>query len=285
MINLKDFKSNVDGKNFIMFNIKETKFSLKELLDGFDSFKMFMNTYNVSLDWLIKAIENDPQINVNDLFDYTISKTPFLSDKNGVYTRKLINEGGNLHEEITHYDVYVTISQFYGLIFNRLARMAMKFHFPALFEKPFTFKARKYSEKVHEIKMDTLIKNVNKLLSCDFDYDDIMVSDLIDIMNGNGDAMIDKSMFAIYGNDGNHIFLHLDQTKDYDSLYLRPSDFFNGDWDAVKNRNVYSIKNGKDENGNTKWFNGKQMDAPYFDETHPLIKAVKDIIINARKEN
>lgn len=289
MINLQGFTSNVQDRRFLFFDINEEKYSLPELLNGLSKFTSFMQKWNVSADWIISTIEKDPQIKVNDLFDYTTVRTPFLTAEQGVYTEKWVNEDGRYYNKKTIYDVYVTSAQYVDLSLNILARHAMRFHFPTLFEGIMLFDGvRKYSPKVHDIKMTTLVADLEKI-TWDLGYPKLTVADLVQMMTGqvDKDVLTQKPRLKVY-QDGN-MFMSLAPTLEEEnnapSLYLNPSDFFNGDWDAVRNRKVVSIPYGETPADTQKWYDGKQVGAPYFDEENPIINAVKDIIINARKEN
>ena len=282
MINLQGFTSNIQDRRFIFFDINEEKYSLQELLNGLSIFTSFMQKWNVSADWIISVIEKDPQIKVNDLFDYTTATTPFLTAEKGVYTEKWVQNGGQYYKKTTNYDVYVTSAQYVDLSLNILARHAMQFHFPKLFEGIMLFDGvRKYSPKVHDVKSTTLVADLEKI-TWDLDYPKLTVADLVQMMTDQSkmDMLVQKPRLKVYQN-GN-MFMSLASTLEEEnkvpSLYLEPSDFFNKDWNAVKNRHVFSIPGGKHIDGSSKWYDGKQMGAPYFDEENPIIKAVKDII-------
>ena len=117
-----NYKSTIDGKNFIFFDIEKSSHTFLEMLNGFDVFRKFMPDFNVSAEWIEEQVKSDPHLNVNDFFDYTLFKTQFLEDEKGVCSTKF--DGDRLVE--TYHNVYVTSAQFVSLRLNVLAEKAMK---------------------------------------------------------------------------------------------------------------------------------------------------------------
>ena len=254
MLTSDKYKSTIDGKNFIFFDIEKSSHTFLEMFNGFSVFRDFMSMFNVSAEWIGEQVKSDPHLNVNDFFDYTLFKTKFLEDENGVRSTKF--EDGRLVE--TYHNVYVTSAPFVSLSLNVLAVKAMKLHFPKMFEEPFV-EVTDIPDELKSISMDTRIGDFNTL-------EDYTFGDIYDvIVNGKKNNVSTK--FTIYG-DGK-IFIKV--TDDY-SLYLQASDFFNNDWDAVKKRRIFSVPLEHPTPKN-KWYDGKQGD--YFAFDNDIVKMVK----------
>lgn len=251
-----NYKSVIDGKNFIFFNIDKSPNTFLEMLKGFSVFRDFMAMFNVSAEWIEEQVKSDLHLNVNDFFDYTFTKTPFLEDEKGIRSTKF--EDDKLVEE--YHDVYVTSSQFVSLRLNVLAVKAMKLHFPKMFEEPFVEVTDDIPDELKEVSMDTRVSDFNTLGNYTF-------GDIYDvIVNGKKNNVSTK--FTIYG-DG---WIFFEVTDDY-SLTLQASDFFNNDWNAVKERRIFSVPLEHPTKEN-KWYEGKQGD--YFAFDSDIVKKVKE---------
>lgn len=254
MILSDKYKSSIDGKNFIFFDIEKSSHTFLEMFNGFSVFRDFMSTFNVSAEWIEEQVKSDPHLNVNDFFDYTLGKTQFLEDKYGVCLTKF-EDGGFVK---TYHDVYVTSAQFVSLRLNVLAEKAMKAHFPKMFEEPFV-EVTDIPVELKRLSMDTRISDIDTL-------EDYTLGDIYDvIVNGKKNNVSTK--FTIYG-DG---WIFIKVTDDY-SLTLQASDFFNNDWDAVKERRIFSVPLEHPTPKN-KWYEGKQGD--YFAFGNDIVKMVK----------
>lgn len=251
-----NYESVIDGKNFIFFNIEKSPHTFLELLKGFSVFKDFMAMFNVSAEWIEEQVKSDPHLNVNDFFDYTFFKTPFLEDEKGICSTKFDDDGKLVK---TYYDVYVTYSQFVSLRLDVLAVKAMKLHFPKMFEEPFV-EVTDIPVELKYVSMDTRICDFNTLGNYTF-------GDVYDvIVNGKKNDVSTK--FTIYG-DG---WIFYKVTDDY-SLTLRASDFFNNDWNAVKERRIFSVPLEHPTPKN-KWYDGKQGN--YFAFDNDIVKMIKE---------
>lgn len=250
-----NYKSVIDGKNFIFFNIEKSHNTFLELLKGFSVFKNFMTMFNVSAEWIEEQVKSDPHLNANDFFDYTLFGTPFLEDEKGIRSTKF--EDGKLVE--TYHDVYVTCSQFVSLRLNVLAVKAMKLHFPKMFEEPFV-EVTDIPVELKRVSMDTRVSDFNTLGNYTF-------GDIYDvIVNGKKNNVSTK--FTIYA-DG---WIFYKVTDDY-SLTMQASDFFNHDWNAVKERRIISVPLEHPTPKN-KWYDGKQGN--YFAFGNDIVKMIKE---------
>ena len=251
-----NYKSTIDGKNFIFFDIEKSSHTFLEMLNGFDVFRKFMPDFNVSAEWIEEQVKSDPHLNVNDFFDYTLFKTQFLEDEKGVCSTKF--DGDRLVE--TYHNVYVTSAQFVSLRLNVLAEKAMKAQLQKMFEEPFG--------EVTDIPVELKRLSMNTRIS-DFEtntLEDYTFGDIYDvIVNGKKNNVSTK--FTIYG-DG---WIFIKVNDDY-SLNLQASDFFNNDWDAVKKRRIFSVPLEHPTKKN-KWYDGKQGD--YFAFDNDIVKMVK----------
>ena len=261
------FKSAVKGNNFILFDIKKSKHDFIELINGFSTFTDFMERFHVSAKWIEEQFINNNRIDMNDLFDYSLGKTNFLVEKNGVYYERSEIIGGQPYTKKEYYDVYVGASQFASLTLNVLAEMAMRNHFPKMFEKPFT-KTFKFDQSILDLTMDT---NVVKWCHSNLDSKRYTFGDIFKLINDVKEGVNGKerSQFIIYA-DGN-VFIPIND--DY-SAYFNASDFFNKDWDSVLNRHIFSIPIEHPTKEN-KWYEGKQGDYFAFKNSE-LIKKIKE---------
>lgn len=234
-------KSVIDGKNFIFFNIEKSP-------------NTFLEMFNVSAEWIEEQVKSDPHLNANDFFDYTLFKTQFLEDEKGIRSTKF--EDGKLVE--TYHDVYVTYAKFVSLRLNALAVKAMKLHFPKMFEEPFV-EVTDIPDELKKLSMDTRVSDFDML-------GDYTLGDIYDvIVNGKKNNVSTK--FTIYA-DG---WIFYKVTDDY-SLTLQASDFFNNDWNAVKERRIFSVPLEHPTPKN-KWYDGKQED--YFAFNNDIVKMIK----------
>lgn len=267
-IMIGNFKSTVKGHNFILFDIKKSNHDFIELINGFSTFTEFMERFHVSAKWIEEQFINNNRIDMNDLFDYSIIKTNFLVEKNGVYYERCKIIEGKPFTKKEYYDVYVGVSRFASLTLNVLAGMAMRKHYPKMFEKPFT-KTVEFDQSILDLTMDTnVVKWCNSNLeSKRYTFGDIfkLVNDVKEGVNGK-----EVSQFTIYA-DGS-VFIPIN--GDY-SAYFNASDFFNKDWDSVLNRHIFSVPNEHQTKEN-KWYKGKQGDYFAFKNSE-LIKKIKEI--------
>lgn len=257
-----------DWKRFSNFKSSECGFTLAELVKGTKEITEFCERFNVSSEWFVEEVTENPLIKEEGLFDYYVFETPFLVKKNAVWTEKWIGKGSNRQLHRFSYDVCVATHQFADLTLNKIAESAIRHNFPWLFEKPFLTEARRFNEGFKEINMKTRLSDIEDMIDEIGWMDDYTLGDFLEALK-NPDEIVSKPALAVYA-DG-HIFVELEGSER--SLFLKSSDLINKDWNAVLERNVYSIKK---PNGG--WFNGKQKDAPYFNLEDERIKKVKEML-------
>lgn len=257
-----------DWKRFSYFKSSECGFTLAELVKGTKEITEFCERFNVSSEWFVGEVTENPLIKEEEIFDYGVFKTPFLVEKNAVWTEKWVKEGSERKLRRFHHDVYVTTHQFADLTLNRIAESAIKHNFPWLFEKPFLTEARRFNEGFKKINMKTRLSDIEDMIDEIGWTDNYTLGDFLEALK-NPDEIVSKPAFAVYA-DG-YIFVELKGSEN--ALFLKSSDLVNKDWNAVLERKVYSIKN---PNGG--WFEGKQKDAPYFNLEDERIKKVKEML-------
>ena len=266
-----------DRKNDFLrdFDIKDVKFPLRELFAHiFDDFirTFTFTTYEDTLDACITCIESPSSgILSRDLFDYGIwsGDMKFLVGNNMVYSERNVIENGKPRMVKTFHDVYVVKYQYADLALNEIASYLFFIAFPQILaDKDFTKPERKYPNVVHNLKPETLLRDLDRILSYQLDFKrGLTLGELCRLITdpSEADKMELNPIFSIYANG--HIFLKLDGSDN--ALVLTASDFIKRDWKEVEKRNVVSVKT---PNG---WYNGCQKDAPYMD--HPLVKKLKDM--------
>ena len=262
MKDLTNYKSTSDN-HYIFFDLKDVKFSLSELFGYF--FKDFIERFNFIGDFdetlrrCLHIIESEPHnVMPRDLFEYCtygVNGNPYLVAKDGVYTEKWLPswQGGGLKK--TYYDVYLTQHSCASVHLNYMAERLFFMAFPTLRTLPvFNVVENAYPECVKKITRNTPIKELDKILNYQFDFESkLTVGDLVKLVADPSlmEQKVPKSLFTIYA-DGN-IFLTL--TPDYKTgdvkhkcLNLRAEDFIERDWKAVIRRHNHYGKNGKELN-------------------------------------
>ena len=261
MQDLNDYKSTSDN-HYIFFDLKDVKFTLAELFGYF--FKGFIERFNFIGDFdetlrrCLHIIETEPQnVMPIDLFEYCtygVNGNPYLVAKDGVYKEKwvpLVGGGASLHK--TYYDVYLTKNSCASVHLNYMAERLFFMAFPTLRTLPvFNVVENKYPECVKKITRNTPVKELDKILDYQFDFESkLTVGDLVELVTNPSlmEQKEPKSLFTIYA-DGN-IFLTL--TPDYKTgddkhkcLNLKAEDFIERDWNAVISRHNHYGKNGKE---------------------------------------
>jgi hypothetical protein len=249
----------INGKAYNNFNIENSRWTFLELFNGFTPFIEFMRMFRVSAEWVENEIKNDPHISLNELFEYTLNKTPFLEDKDGA----LVHErqkgiDGRLHTVHVKKNVYVNSCHSSYVVLHIIAEKAMKFHFPKMFEPPFV-KTVKINEEILNISMDMRIRDYKGDSRATF-------KDIFDIINGEKtEETITK--FAIYPTG--EIFIQV--TPDY-SLSMVTFDFFIKNWTAVSKRNIFSVPK-ENPTPNDRWYEGEQ--GKYFAFKNEIVEEVR----------
>ena len=256
------------------FKVSDTKYTRKQLIEGLDRFKTFMDAFKCTADEIISIVD---KLGITDksLFEYQTYKTPFLISNNDIYTVKYEWVFGYRKEIKKFYDVYVSASTYVSLALNDIARELMFTRFPYFNEAPFVEVEKRFKDNINNLP-----KNVNTKLS-DIEHgiifdNDLTIKDLINLYLDEGykDSSTTKSLISIY-SDGNMFFLKVGKREHEHSLYIPTKAFLEKDWEAIENVKVSSVCL-YDDNGELikgKWFEGKQKDAPYF--KYPLVEEFK----------
>ena len=268
----KDFKI-VGGytPKYYEFKVSDTNYTRKQLIEGIDRFKTFMDAFKCTADEIISIVD---KLGITDksLFEYQTYPTPFLDGKNAIYTSKYEIVWGVRKEVKTFHDVYISASTYVSLALNDIARELMFAHFPYFNEAPFVEVEKRFSDNINNLPKNTNTKLSDIEHGIIFD-NDLTIKDLINLYLDEGykDSTIVKSLFHIY-SEGNMFFLQVSKKIHEHSLYIPTKAFFEKDWDAIENVKVSGVCL-YDDNGELikgKWFEGKQKDAPYF--KYPLVE-------------
>jgi hypothetical protein len=253
------------------FKVSDTNYTRKQLIEGLDRFKTFMDAFKCTADEIISIVD---KLGITDksLFEYQISPTPFLDGKKAIYTVKYGYVWGYRKEIETFYDVYISSNTYVSLALGDIARELMFTRFPYFNEAPFVEVEKRFKDNINNLP-----KNTNTKLS-DIEHDiifdnNLTIKDLINLYLDDGykDSTIVKSLFHIY-SDSNWFFLQVSKREHEHSLQIPTKAFFEKDWEAIENVKVSSVCL-YDDNGELikgKWFEGKQKDAPYF--KYPLVE-------------
>ena len=268
----KDYKV-VGGYTPKYYEVKasDTPYTRKQLIEGLDRFKTFMDAFKCTADEIISIVD---KLGITDksLFEYPTYKTPFHISSSDIYTVKYDWVWGHRKEVKTFYDVYISASTYVSLALNNIARELMFTRFPYFMEPPFVEVKKRFKDNINNLP-----KNTNTKLS-DIEHDiifdnNLSIKDLINLYLDDGykDSSTTKSLISIY-SDGNMFFLKVGKREHEHSLYVPTKAFLEKDWEAIENVKVSSVCL-YDDNGELikgKWFEGKQKDAPYF--KYPLVE-------------
>ena len=268
----KDFKI-VGGYNpkYYEFKVSDTNYTRKQLIEGIDRFKTFMDAFKCTADEIISIVD---KLGITDksLFEYQTYPTPFLDGKKVIYTSKYVLVGGYTKKADTFYDVYISANTYVSLALNDIARELMFTRFPYFNEAPFVEVEKRFKDNINSLPKNTNTKLNDIEHGIIFD-NDLSIKDLINLYLDDGykDSTIVKSLFHIY-SDGNMFFLQVSKREYEHSLQIPTKAFYEKDWEAIENVDVRGVCL-YDDNGELikgKWFEGKQKDAPYF--KYPLVE-------------
>lgn len=256
------------------FKASDTPYTRKQLIEGLDRFKTFMDAFKCTADEIISIVD---KLGITDksLFEYQTYKTPFLISSNDIYTVKYEWICGYRKEKKTFYDVYVSANTYVSLALNNIARELMFTRFPYFMEPPFVEVKKRFKDNIKNLPKNTNTKL--KDIEHDIIFDnDLSIKDLINLYLDDGykDSSTTKSLISIY-SDGNMFFLKVGKREHEHSLYIPTKAFLEKDWEAIENVDVRGVCL-YDDNGELikgKWFEGKQKDAPYF--KYPLVEEFK----------
>lgn len=267
----KPFSRNV----YSGFDIKDTPFYRKQLLNGLPVFKEFMTKWQCDTDLICEAVDSLFILD-RSLFDYATFKTDFLVEEDVFY---YMGKSAKTGLKCKHYlNIYATSYPYVSLYLNKVAEYILRKRYPSFFGEKFMIPKRRFGENIHKLPKSTSAKlsDIDTWVRLD---NELTIQDIIDIytakdINKAMDEVVDASCLNIYA-DG-IIYVTVDDEHDY-SLSFTIEELLNKDWESVKNKNVFSILL-YDENNNLikgKWFSGKQSDSPYFNQ--PLVKEVEKI--------
>lgn len=254
------------------FKASDTPYTRKQLIEGIDRFKTFMDAFKCTADEIISIVD---KLGITDksLFEYQTYKTPFLAGNNVIYTSKYeCGVWGYRKEVKTFHDVYVSANTYVSLALNDIARELMFTRFPYFMEPPFVEVEKRFKDNINNLPKNTNTKLSDIEHNIIFD-NDLTIKDLINLYLDEGykDSSTTKSLISIY-SDGNMFFLKVGKREHEHSLYIPTKAFLEKDWEAIENVKVSSVCL-YDDNGELikgKWFEGKQKDAPYF--KYPLVE-------------
>ena len=257
------------------FKASDTPYTRKQLIEGIDRFKTFMDAFKCTADEIISIVD---KLGITDksLFEYQTYKTPFLISSNDIYTAKYEWGVWGYRKEVkTFYDVYVSANTYVSLALNDIARELMFTRFPYFMEPPFVEVEKRFKDNINNLPKNTNTKLSDIEHNIIFD-NDLSIKDLINLYLDDGykDSSTTKSLISIY-SDGNMFFLKVGKREHEHSLYIPTKAFLEKDWEAIENVKVSSVCL-YDDNGELikgKWFEGKQKDAPYF--KYPLVEEFK----------
>jgi hypothetical protein len=262
----KDYKV-VGGYTPKYYEVKasDTPYTRKQLIEGLDRFKTFMDAFKCTADEIISIVD---KLGITDksLFEYQTYKTPFHISSSDIYTVKYDWVWGHRKEVKTFYDVYISASTYVSLALNNIARELMFTRFPYFMEPPFVEVKKRFKDNINNLPKNTNTKL--KDIEHDIIFDNnLSIKDLINLYLDEGykDTNVTKSLISIY-SDGNMFFLKVSDRPHDHSLYVPTKAFLEKDWEAIENMKVSSVCL-YDDNGElikNKWFEGKQKDAPYF---------------------
>jgi hypothetical protein len=240
-----------------------------------DIYTHFAERFHTTIDEMCEIID-ELGITDNSLFDYTNLITPFKVAKDYLYIRKYNAQTGCWN--YTYYDIYLTYNQFWQLALNRVAHELITRRFPWLLSAPYVKKVKRYKDSIKKLPK-SLKTRISDIDSWAIHENNLTIEDIINIYTRDGyvDNYIEESLLSIYENGD--IFLNIDENKAGHYLYMSAYALLNKDWTAIEEKYVYSICL-YDKDGNLipkQWYNGKQKDAPYFNN-ELVLKFKKDLL-------
>ena len=277
MIGITDFKSNVKNIDWFFVNLKEIGLRRGTLFAELHAFQSFMSIFNCTPSELVEITE---RLGIDDrsLFEYSISTSPFLVSRNGIYTEKWKNVNGHYDKVTTFYDVYVTNNSYVSLYLNKVAQELVKKNMPYLLGEQFSHTARRFDKEFIKELPTNLNTSVSDVLYKISPFATrLSVGDLVKLYTDPTykDSLITEYEWSVY-HDGN-LYIHIDEDKPGYSIHTNYRTLLSKNWEAIENQRVFSIPLYNPATGKMmpkKSFEGKQKDAPYFDNDKvKLIKA------------
>ena len=260
MFGIRDYQTTVAGEAFAFVeSVEKWGFTRRQLVESLPAFKRQMDALCMTVDDLMSELD-EHRVMDRDLFEYTITATDFMVAKDGVYTEKW-----KKNEMVkTSYNVYINSSYYLGCVFNRLAEDWVIKKCPFLYDKAFTKEVFRFPETVRTmLPTDTKVSIDDALHGLSIEGKDLTIEDIINIYTVDGyryDKVI-KPDFSAY--EGGDVFLNLGEKSGH-CLHMTVRDLIDKNWDAICERKVYSIENGKTPDGKNIFYDGRQDEAPYF---------------------
>lgn len=275
MLHLKDYHySNQEHVHIYPVKCEETPYTRRQLLSEMSIFRDFMERFSCSLDELCEILDMYG-ITDNSLFDYSTYGKDYLIGKNYLYTITYEIVHGCMKQKKTYYDLYMCYNTYACLALNTVANELVKRRFPLLSLPPFTKVEKRFKDSIKNMPktLKTKVRDIDALTLFD---NDLTIGELIKLYTEENyaDSVVETPLYSVY-SDTCSIYITLDETKVGWSLNLEISDLLNKDWKAIEERHVFSIclYDEKGELIKGKWFEGKQKDAPYFN--NPIVKELK----------
>ena len=258
MEGLKNYKSCIDGENFI-FVYDVTKFGMtrREAMEKL-GFAKYLEPMMMTLDDF-EGILNAHCITDRHLFAFSVFNGILLYD-DGVYTEKWEPKNDMVK---TYHNVYLSAYPYLSVILNRYAEeWAMK-KIPVLNNRAFKKMEYRFPESVRKAWPISKDANMDDALNgLSVESGSITVDDFINIHTKKDyvNSKVCKPAFSCYC-DGS-IFIETGQEC---NLHTSFKELVEKDWEAIEKHYVFSIPNGVDEDGNNQYYSGEQKGAPYFD--------------------
>ena len=269
------------ANNITLYPLKlsETPYNRKQLFSEMKTYKEFMERFNCSVDELCEILDKYG-IADNSLFEYTTCgyKDCYPIAKDYIFTSKLVNKSGSWRREKTYYDIYLCCSRYSSLALNIVAEELIKMRFPFLSLPPFTKVKKRFRDNIKELPstINAKVKDIDNNILFD---NDLTIGELIKLYTDDSfaDSDIETPLYKVY-YDGS-VYVEINESKGGWCVGTTFAELLNKDWKAIEERHVFSVCL-YDENGELikgKWFEGKQKDAPYFNDQ--LVKELKKMLM------
>ena len=269
------------ANNITLYPLKlsETPYNRKQLFSEMKTYKEFMERFNCSVDELCEILDKYG-ITDNSLFEYTTCgyKDYYPIAKDYIFTSKLVNKSGSWRREKTYYDIYLCCSRYSSLALNIVAEELIKMRFPFLSLPPFTKVKKRFRDNIKELPstINAKVKDIDNNILFD---NDLTIGELIKLYTDDSfaDSDIETPLYKVY-YDGS-VYVEINESKGGWCVGTTFAELLNKDWKAIEERHVFSVCL-YDENGELikgKWFEGKQKDAPYFNDQ--LVKELKKMLM------
>lgn len=271
MTNLQDYISVSNESYILVEDITKYGIDRKEMLSKTNLFKSVQNNFQINIDAFMVVIEG-LGIKDRELFDFCTNKgtNNVLIAENGVY-KETYNRVAMRYIK-TYFSVYLCEHQYSSTLYSRIAEELMCMLFANIINN------RDFLIETPLPKLELIAnKSMQSIL---FGHYDLTYRDFCAIQKGITtkyqhkfhfyDSFITLNLETI--NIHNHIYNY--------ALIIPYETLLTKDWSLVENYKVHYIikRNANDKLGRdaNNWFEGKQIDSPYWD--NPLINKLKDLI-------